>query len=326
MKRRPVIAVVGATGAQGGGLVRAILADPGRRFAARAITRRPDSAAAHALAALGAEIVHGNLDAPASLDAAFAGAHGAYVVTNYWEHYSPDRELVQARNAARAAEGARLRHVIWASLVDTRRLVPLSDPRLPTLLNHYKVPHYDAKGEADKFFARLPTTFLRAPFYWDNLIHFGLGPRRAEDGTLELALPLGDRKLPGIAAQDIGACAFGVFAHGPALAGRGIGIAGAHLSGAEMAEALARALREPVRYRALSFDEYAEQGFPGGQDMANMFRYKHDFNGVYRSEHSVDDSRGLHPGLLDFPGWLALHVHQIAQAEIASAALNRRSA
>jgi len=311
MKKQPVIAVVGATGAQGGGLVRAILADPARRFAARAITRKPDAPAARALAALGAEVVHGDLDAPASLPGAFAGAHGIYVVTNYWEHYSPDRELVQARNAARAAESINARHVIWASLVDTRRLVPLSDERLPTLLHRYKVPHYDAKGEADALFANLPVTFLRAPFYWDNLIHFGLGPRRAADGVLELALPLGDRKLPGIAAEDIGACAFGVFARGPGLAGRGIGIAGAHLSGAEMAADLSRALREPVRYRALPFADYAELGFPGGQDMANMFRYKHDFNALYRAEHSVDDARALHPGLIGFPEWLARDAHRI---------------
>ena len=310
MKKRPVIAVIGATGAQGGGLVRAILADPERRFAARAITRKPNAQAARALAALGADVVHASLDSPASLEAAFAGAHGAYVVTNFWEHYSPERELAQAANAATAAERAGLRHVIWASLVDTRRRVPLSDPRMPTL-GRYKVPHYDAKGEADALFAKVPATFLRAPFYWDNLIHFGLGPRRAADGSLELVLPLGDRKLPGIAAADIGPVALGVFKRGDALVGQGIGIAGEHLSGAEMAAHLARALREPVRYVALPFADYAEQGFAGGQDMANMFQYKHDFNEAYRAEQSVERSRELHPGLLDFAGWLAQHAHRI---------------
>lgn len=318
MKKLPVIAVIGATGAQGGGLVRAILADPQRRFAARAITRKTESPGARALAALGAEVVHGNLDTPASLEAAFAGAHGAYVVTNFWEHYSPEREYAQARNAARALEGSGVRHVIWASLVDTRRRVPLDDPRMPTLMNRYKVPHYDAKGEADALFASLPTTFLRAPFYWDNLIHFGLGPRRAADGGLELVLPLGERKLPGIAAVDIGACAFGVYARGAELAGQAIGLAGEHVSGAEMAAALSRALREPVRYRALAFSDYAEQGFPGGQDMANMFQYKHDFNDAYRAEQSVERSRELHPGLQDFAAWVAGNAHRIDVAKAAA--------
>ena len=310
MNQQPVIAVIGATGAQGGGLVRAILADPERRFAARAITRKPDSPAARALAELGAEVVHASLDAPASLDAAFAGAHGIYVVTNFWEHYSPEREVAQAGNAAAAAQRANARHVIWASLVDTRRLAPMSDPRIPNL-GRYKVPHYDGKGEADALFAQLPTTFLRAPFYWDNLIHFGLGPRRAADGALELVLPLGDRKLPGVAASDIGPIALGVFKRGDALVGRGLGFAGEHLSGEEMAAHLTRALREPVRYVALPFAQYAAQGFAGGQDMANMFQYKHDFNAQYRAEQRVDIARELHPGLLDFAGWLALHAHRI---------------
>lgn len=311
LSAKPVIAVLGSTGAQGGSLIRAILADPERRFAARALTRRPESPAARALAALGAEVVAADLDAPASLRAAFAGAHGAYVVTNYWEHYSPERELRQAHNAADAADAAGVSHVIWASLVDTRRRVPLSDPRMPTLLNRYKVPHFDAKGEADALFAQLPVTFLRAPFYWDNLIHFGLGPKRNADGTLDLALPLGDRKLPGIAAEDIGPCALGVFKHGAALFGHGIGIAGEHLSGAELAQGLARALGEPVRYQPLAFCDYAELGFPGGYDMANMFQYKHDFNDAYRAEQSVERTRELHPGALDFAGWLARHGRRI---------------
>jgi uncharacterized protein YbjT (DUF2867 family) len=299
MSHRPVIAVVGATGAQGGGLVRAILADPERRFAARAITRKTDAPAARALAALGAEVVHADLDAPSSLDAAFAGAHGVYVVTNFWEHYSPEREVAQAGNAAAAARRAGAR------------------PRMPTI-GRYKVPHYDGKGEADALFSGLPVTFLRAPFYWDNLIHFGLGPRRGADGTLELVLPLGERKLPGIAAADIGPVALGVFKRGTGLVGRGIGIAGEHLSGAEMAAHLSRALREPVRYVVLPFAQYVEQGFAGGQDMANMFQYKHDFNALYRAEQSVDDARALHPGLLDFAGWLAQHAHRIDVARAAA--------
>jgi uncharacterized protein YbjT (DUF2867 family) len=316
----PVIAVFGATGAQGGGLVRAILADPQRRFAARALTRDPAGTAARRLAAAGAEVVQADLDQPASLPAALAGAHGAYVVTNYWEHGSPERELTQAANAARAAAAAGTAHVIWSSLVDTRRLVPLDDPRLPTLLGRYKVPHYDGKGEADAAFAGLPATFLRAPFYWDNLIHFGLGPRRAHDGTLELVLPLGERPLPGIAAEDIGPCALAVFARGPSLAGRVIGIAGEHPTGVAMAAALSRALGEAVRYRALPFEDYAGLGFPGGQDMANMFRYKHDFSELYCAEQPVAETRRLHPGVLDFAGWLARHAPRINVARAPAAA------
>jgi uncharacterized protein YbjT (DUF2867 family) len=309
---RPLIAVLGATGAQGGGLVRAILADPQRRFAARALTRKPEAPAARALAQAGAEVVFADLDDAFTLDAAFTGAHGVFAVTNYWEHLSPEREVTQAGNVARAAASARVRHVVWSTLVDTRRRVPLADPRLPTLMGRYKVPHYDGKGEADALFAEVPTTFLRTSFYWDNLIHFGLGPKRAADGVAELALPLGDCALPGVAAEDIGACALGVFARFGEFVGATLGIAGEHVTGARMARSLAGVLGEPVRYRPVSFQDYVALGYPGGHDMANMFHYKHDFNAEYRAEQPVARSRLLHPGLLDFEAWAARHAHRFS--------------
>ena len=103
MKDKTLIAVVGATGAQGGGLARAILEDPDGGFGVRAITRHVESDQARALAARGAEVVAADLDDPASLERAFAGAHGAYCVTNFWEHFSPQKEDTQARHLAQAA-------------------------------------------------------------------------------------------------------------------------------------------------------------------------------------------------------------------------------
>src|SRR5262245_13357602 len=153
-----LIAVTGATGAQGGGLTRAILADPRGGFAVRAITRK--AAKARALAELGAEVVEADLDDPVSLHRAFDGAHGAFLVTNFWEHFSPEREIAQARNMAWAAREVGLEHVIWSTLEDTRKRVPLSDPRMPTLQERYKVPHFDGKGEADALFEGLPVTYL----------------------------------------------------------------------------------------------------------------------------------------------------------------------
>src|SRR6202034_1261504 len=118
MAEKKVIAVVGATGAQGGGLVRAILADPDGGFAARAITRDPGSDKAQELAALGAEVVAGDVDDEASLRAAFAGAHGAFCVTFFWAHFSPELELQHAANMANAAKAAGVSHVIWSTLED----------------------------------------------------------------------------------------------------------------------------------------------------------------------------------------------------------------
>jgi uncharacterized protein YbjT (DUF2867 family) len=235
MSDTKTIAVIGSTGAQGGGLVRAILADPDRRFTARAVTRTPGSEKARALAAAGAEVVAGDADDQASLERAFAGAHGAFLVTNFWEHLSPERELKQAAALARATKAAGVAHAVWSTLEDTRLAFPLDDPRLKTLHGKYKVPHFDAKGEADAIFAAeaAPTSYLMAAFYWENFIYFGQGPRKGPDGNLVLALPLGGGKLPGIAAEDIGRCAYGIFQRGPQAAGQRCGVAGGVLSGPE---------------------------------------------------------------------------------------------
>ena len=106
MSETKTIAVVGATGAQGGGLVRAILDQPEAGFAARALTRDPESDTARGLAERGAQVLFADLDDEASLHTAFEGAYGAYFLTNFWEHFSPERELEQARNIAAAARAA----------------------------------------------------------------------------------------------------------------------------------------------------------------------------------------------------------------------------
>ncbi|MFO1456731.1 MAG: NmrA/HSCARG family protein [Steroidobacteraceae bacterium] len=313
---QPIIAVFGATGAQGGGLVRAILADPQRRFRVRAISRNPASDKARALAALGAEICQADADDAASLGAAFAGAHGAYCVTNFWEHFSTARELAQAGAMAQAARAAGVRHVVWSTLEDTRRLVPLADPRMPTLQGQYKVPHFDAKGEADALFraAGVPTTFLLTSFYWDNLISFGMGPKPGPDGVLAITFPMGDKPLPGIAAEDIGKCALGVFRRGESTVGRYIGVAGGQPTGAQMAASLTRALGRTVRYQDVPPEVYRGFGFPGADDLGNMFQYKRDFSAEFCAARDVAGSRALNPELLDFDGWLARYAAQIPLA------------
>jgi uncharacterized protein YbjT (DUF2867 family) len=306
---KQTIAVVGATGAQGGGLARAILADPDGPFVVRALTRKPDSEAAKRLAAAGAEVVVANLDDRASLERAFAGAAKAFCVTNFWEHFSPEREMTQAKNLADAAAAAGVGHVIWSTLEDTRLRVPLSDDRMPTLLEKYKVPHLDAKGESDHFFADagVPTTYLLTSFYWDNLIHFGMAPSRGQDGKLSFVLPMGDAKLPGIAVEDIGRAAYGIFRAGGKFLGQRVGIAGEHLNGAEMATKLGRFLGEEVVHGAVPPEVYRTFGFPGADDLANMFQYKRDFNVEYCAPRNVAATRELVPGLLDFDGWLAAY-------------------
>jgi uncharacterized protein YbjT (DUF2867 family) len=313
MSEKKVIAVLGATGGQGGGLVRAILDDPSGAFAARVITRDTSSDKAKALAAAGAEVVAASVDDPDSLKAAFSGAHGAYCVTFFWDHFSPEKELAQAQSMAKAAKEAGVNHVIWSTLEDTRKKVPLEDDRMPTLQGKYKVPHFDAKGEANELFTKagVPVTLFHTSFYWDNLIHFGMGPKRGEDGKLSFVLPMADKKLPGIAVEDIGRCAFGIFKEGAAYIGKSVGVAGEHLTGSEMAASLSKALGEEVVYTYVPPEIYRTFGFPGADDLGNMFQFKRDFESDFCAMRNVDESRALNPRLQTFDAWLAANKGRI---------------
>jgi len=306
MADRKIIAVVGATGAQGGGLVRSILSEPSGGFAVRALTRDAKSPKAQELARLGAEVVEADVDDVNSLKQAFAGAYGAYCVTFFWEHFSPEKELSQVRAMAEAAKHAGLQHVVWSTLEDTRQWVPLHDDRMPTLMEKYKVPHFDAKGEANRFFAEagVPTTFLLTSFYWDNFIHVGMGPKKGPDGSLAITLPVDNQPLSGIAAEDIGSCAYGIFKKGAAFAGKTVGIAGEHLTGEQMAAALGKALGQEVRYNAVTPETFRSFGFPGADDLGNMFQFKRDFNQAFVGARKLEVARELNPSLQTFESWL----------------------
>jgi uncharacterized protein YbjT (DUF2867 family) len=307
MSNSRIIAVVGATGSQGGGLVRAIHADPSSGFRARAITRKASGDKAAELRKLGAEVVEADLDDEASLAKAFEGAYGAFCVTNYWEHFTPAKEVSQARNMAQAAKAAKLAHVIWSTLEDTRKLVPLSDPRMPTLMEKYKVPHFDAKGDADALFAEagVPTTYLLATFYWENFLNAGMSPKQGPDGKFTLTMPMGQSRLSGIAVEDIGKCAFGVFKQGKQWIGKRVGIAGDHVTGSQIAADMSAALHKEVVYNVMSPAAYRALGFPGADDLGNMFQYYAEFAQEFAGARSLDTSRSLNPELLDFKSWLA---------------------
>jgi uncharacterized protein YbjT (DUF2867 family) len=304
---KKVIAVMGATGSQGGGLVRAIQSDPAGGFVARAITRDVNSDKAKALKDLGAEVVAGDIDDEASLKKAFAGAYGAYCVTFFWAHFSPEKEQQNAKNMANAAKAAGLQHVIWSTFEDTRKWVPLSDNRMPTLQGKYKVPHFDSKGESDHFFTDLgvPTTFLLTTFYWDNMYMFGMGPAKGQDGNYSITFPMGNHRMSGIAAEDIGGAAYGIFKKGKEMIGKTVGIAGEHLTGAQMAEKLSKGLGIKVSYNAVTPDAYRGFGFPGAEDLGNMFQFYADFEDYFVGARNLDVVRSLNPKLQNFDQWLA---------------------
>jgi uncharacterized protein YbjT (DUF2867 family) len=307
-----IIAVIGSTGAQGGGLCNAILNDPHGGFACRAVTRDPGKEKARALAARGAEVVKADLDDVESLTRAFTGAHGAYCVTNFWEHFSAEKEEQQAKNLAEAADAAGVKHVIWSTLEDTRELMHADDARMPMLQEKYRVPHFDAKGEADKHFAHLPSTFLIASFYWDNLYSFGVAPKKAADGVYEWSLPMAEKRMAGIAAEDIGQVAYAIFKAGPAYFGKRVGVASEHLTIEQMGAQISKALGlGPIRYHRISADAYRALGFPGADEMGNMLQVYRDFEEHITGARDTELTRKLHPGLLTFDQFLQKYKDRI---------------
>lgn len=313
MSNKKIITVFGATGAQGGGLVRAILSDPNSEFAVRAVTRNASSDKAKALAALGAEVVEADLAHPEKVLAAMQGAYGAFCVTFFWEHFSPEKEGAEAKCMAESAKTAGLKHVIWSTLEDTRLSVPLHDESMPTLMGKYKVPHFDAKGESNQYFteAGVPTTFLLTSFYWENLIYFGMGPKRGEDGVLAITFPMGGNKLSGIGAEDIGKCAYGIFKKGASLIGKTVGIAGEHITCENMAKALSKALGEEVRYNAIPAEVFRNFGFPGAEDLGNMFQFYDVFEQEFVEARDIAAAKELNPDLMSFEQWLAVNAKKL---------------
>ena len=313
MADKKIIAVVGATGSQGGGLVRAILNDPKGGFGVRAIVRDVNSLKAKELAKLGAEVVPGDVDDVESLKKAFKGAYGAFCVTFYWAHMSPDREIANAKALATAAKAAGVQHAIWSTLEDVRKFVPLSDNRMPTIQGKYKCPHFDTKGESNRFFTDLgvPVTFLQTTFYWDNFIFFGLGPKKGHDGKLAITFPMGDKKVAGIAAEDIGKCAYGIFKKGREFIGKTVSIAGEFLTCAQMAAGLSKAMGREIRYNEVTPDVYRSFGFPGADDMGNMFQFYRDFEKEFCSVRDLKAVRALNPELQTFEQWLTKNAGRI---------------
>jgi uncharacterized protein YbjT (DUF2867 family) len=310
--QKKIITVFGATGAQGGSLCRAILSDPASEFFVRAVTRDLNSDKSKALKDLGAEVVQADIDDKGAVMKTLEGAYGAYFVTFFWAHFSAEKEYGEAQTFAEAAKAANLKHAIWSTLEDTRKFVPLDDDRMPTLQGKYKVPHFDAKGEADHLFTDLhvPTTFFRASFYWDNFIYFGSGPKKGPDGKYYLTFPLDDKKMAGIASDDIGKCAYGIFKM-PSLIGKTVGVAGDHLTGEEIAASMTRALNIPIIYNNVTPDTFRSFGFPGADDIGNMFQFYRDFEEECNRVRDIDFSRKLNPELKSFDVWLRENARRI---------------
>lgn len=203
--RRKLIAVIGATGQQGGGVVRALQAQG--QFKVRSLTRNP-----RRHRGLADEVVEADLDHPETLEAAFEGAHGVFLVTNFWEQGTDERK--QATAAVDAAKAAGVKHFVWSTLPDVEAI---SGGKL-------HVPHFSGKAKVDRIVTEAGFahhTFVIAPFFYQNVVG-ALAPQKQPDGTMGWALPI-DPTVRGIHMGDItelGAIVAGAFAH-PDQAGNG---------------------------------------------------------------------------------------------------------
>src|SRR6266849_2463580 len=254
---RKLIAVVGATGQQGGAVVRALQASG--QFKVRALTRNPGKHRD-----LAEDVVEADLDRPESLKAAFEGAHGVFLVTNFWEPGTD--ELKQATAAVRAAKDAGVKHLIWSTLPDVEAI---SGGKL-------HVPHFTGKAKIDRIVKQAGFahhTFVIAPFFYQNLVGL-LAPQKQEDGTLGWALPV-DPTVRGIHMGDIrelGNIVAGVFAH-PDQAGHGeyLPLVGDFMSFNEIIDTLNR------QGHNFSFNQVPKEVFAGlfagAAEIAEMFDY-----------------------------------------------------
>jgi len=285
---KKIILVIGATGAQGGSVARHLLARG--EFALRALTRNTESESAQKLRELGAEVVTGTLDDRASLRAALKDVYGVFGVTNYWEHF--EKELEQGRNLINAVAGASVEHFVFSSLPSVKKP---SNGELSS-------PHFDQKHELEEYAKSLgiPATFVHVAFYYDNFLGF-LPPQKGEDGAYHFGFPQGETPLAGVAAEDIGGVVAAIFARPAEYIGKTVGIVGEDLRGAEYAEVMSRVTGKNVQYNFIPREVFAAFGFPGAEDLADMFDFNRRF--IPSRAADVEQSRVLYPGMQTFEQW-----------------------
>jgi uncharacterized protein YbjT (DUF2867 family) len=279
-RSRKPIAVVGATGLQGGATVRALL---GANAPVRALARRTDSERARALSELGADLVAADLDDPDGLRAAFTGVDGVIAMTTPGYELRVDLEVTHGHAIADAAAAASVPHVVYSSVGGAER--------------HTGIPHFDSKRDIEEYLVArgLSTTFVRPVFFMDNFAQF-ITPTM-EDGTLLVRLPLpAGIPLQMITAEDVGAVAAAAALDPDRVAGGSIEIAGDELTGEQIAEAYQHRYDVPARYEPLPIEVLG-----GDADQRAMFEWL-----AHRPAWQADfaATRALAPRTKTFEQWL----------------------
>lgn len=289
MADEKTILVTAATSAQGDGVVRHLL--NGGKFQVRCLTRKPESERAQALAQSGAEVVRGDLGDPESLQAAMEGCYGVFGVTNFWEHF--EKESFHGKNLIDAVKESEIEHFVFSTLPYTQKV---SDGKL-------EVPHFDMKERMEEYgrSLKLPATYAHVAFYYENFLSF-FPPKLQEDGSFMFGFPQGDTLLAAVSVEDIGGAVATIFDRPDEFLDQAVGIVGDDQPCSKYAEIMSRVLGKKIIYRYIPREVFAKLGFPGAEDLANMFEYNRLF--VPNRQADLEQSLALFPEIQRFEPWV----------------------
>ncbi|TPW10376.1 MAG: NmrA-like family domain-containing 1 [bacterium] len=286
MSGRKTILVTGATGAQGGSVARALLADG--HFHVRALTRNPGSEKAAALKAAGAELATGDLADQASIEKALSGCSACFGVTNFWEHF--DAEFEQGKNLIEAVAALGVRDFILSTLPPVEKATN----------GELAAPHFDIKAELETLARRLTpgAAFTHVAFYYENFLNT---LQKQPDGSIAFGFPQGDTPLAAVSVDDLGGVVVPVFRDIESYRGKVVGIVGDDRPPADYAAVLSRVTGVPIRYNHIPKDVFAGFGFPGADDLANMFDFNRRF--IPNRKADLELARKLFPAIQSLDTW-----------------------
>lgn len=283
-----IIAVTGATGLQGSAVTRKLLADG---WKVRALTREPNKPSAKELAGLGAEIVPGDMDVPAELEAAFRGAHGVFSVQNFWiRSVGYDGEIRQGKNVANAAKAEEIQHLVYSSVGAAHRGAGQK--------------HFDSKWIIEQYIHSLgvPYTILRPAAFMEN---YNRSKAQILNGVYVGRGLRPEKGVQNVAVEDIAVFAALAFAHPDQFLGKTIELSGDDLTEAQIAETFARVIGRPVQL----VKPQPGQSWISEDEFKAMFNF---FNGeAYDAD--IAALRKIHPGLLTLEQWLRRNGWENAQ-------------
>ncbi|XP_066236084.1 nmrA-like family domain-containing protein 1 isoform X2 [Saccopteryx leptura] len=289
MADKKLVVVFGATGAQGGSVARTLMEDG--TFSVRAVTRDPGQKAAKELRLQGAEIMQGDQDDEASMERALTGAYATFIVTNYWENCSQEQE---GKLLADLAKRLGLRYVVYSGLENIKKMTA----------GRLTAKHFDGKGEVEEYFRDIgvPMTSVRLSCYFENLLSYFL-PQKAPDGkSYLLSLPMGDIPMDGMSVTDLGPVVLSLLKKPEEYIGQNLGLSTCKHTAEEYAALLSKHTGKAVCDAKTTPEDYEKLGFPGAQDLANMFRFY-----ALKPDRDIGLTLRLNPKAKTLDQWLEQH-------------------